>query len=252
MRVNMLGTGAPLHPERATTGLLIEAEGLAPLLIDCCGGLELSRQLTKVGKSLSDIRHVVLTHRHGDHIGGVMALGLALVPCQYFGLADTLKAAQDLLQVTFGEYDFNPQVDYQEICPGDSYQIAGYTVQVYAATHRVKTVALRIEQGGQVLAFSSDSLPSAALLDCARNADLFICDALCASTDLARERLDYLMHPSASEAARIAQEAGAKSLLLTHLARFATESTMLEEAMGLFAGPVRIAQDGDIICIGHE
>lgn len=51
-----LGTGAPLHPTRVGTGLLVQAESLEPLLIDTCGGLELARQLALVRQPLEAIR----------------------------------------------------------------------------------------------------------------------------------------------------------------------------------------------------
>ena len=45
LRVTLLGTGAPLHPDRATTGMIVTAPDCAPLMIDTCGGFELIRQM---------------------------------------------------------------------------------------------------------------------------------------------------------------------------------------------------------------
>src|SRR5262245_43107892 len=49
MKITLLGTGAPLHPDRAMTGMIVTGPNCAPLLIDTCGGLELARQLELVG-----------------------------------------------------------------------------------------------------------------------------------------------------------------------------------------------------------
>ena len=49
MEIIFLGTGAPLHVSRATTGMLIRADGGAPLLVDTCGGFELARGLSSTG-----------------------------------------------------------------------------------------------------------------------------------------------------------------------------------------------------------
>jgi ribonuclease BN (tRNA processing enzyme) len=244
----MLGTGAPLHPTRAGTGILVQAEGLEPLLIDTCGGLELARQLALVKQPLESIKHVILTHKHGDHIGGVMALGLALVPCTYYGLTDTLEAVQRLLQITYGEYNFHPQTSYKVIRSNQSYIVACYEITFFEMQHRVPTVALRIKVNDKVIALSSDSLPCPALIECAKDADLFICDAICASTDYDPARIKFLMHPTALEAAQMAKDAGAKSLALTHLARFAKAETMLKEAQQIFTNTI-ISNDGDVLYV---
>ena len=54
MEITFLGTGAPLHVSRATTGMLVTADGCAPLLIDTCGGFELARNLNSAGFQLED------------------------------------------------------------------------------------------------------------------------------------------------------------------------------------------------------
>ncbi len=244
----MLGTGAPLHPERANTGLLVQAEGLEPLLIDTCGGLELARQLAMVKQPIETIKHVILTHRHGDHIGGVMALALARVSCTYYGLNDTLTAVKELITTTYGEYDIHPKTQYKEIEVNKVYTIAGYEVLFFEVKHRVPTVAMRINLNNNALAFSADSLPCSELVECAKNAELFICDAICASSDYDKERIKFLMHPTAQEAAQIAKEARAKSLALTHLARFANPEAMLQEARVQFE-PIMIPNDGDVLYV---
>jgi hypothetical protein len=48
MKITFLGTGAPLHVSRATTGMLVTADGCAPLLIDTCGGIELAPNPNRV------------------------------------------------------------------------------------------------------------------------------------------------------------------------------------------------------------
>jgi ribonuclease BN (tRNA processing enzyme) len=245
----MLGTGAPLHPIRAGTGILVQGEDLEPLLIDTCGGLELARQLALVKQPLDSIKHVILTHHHGDHMGGVMALALARVPCTYYGLADTLTAIQELISTTYGEYDIHPETQYKEIEATKTYVIAGYEVSFFEIKHRVPTVAIRIRVNNKVLAFSADSLPCPALVECAKEADLFICDAICASTDYDPARIKFLMHPTALEAAQLAKEAHVRSLLLTHLARFANPESMLTEAQIVYPGLVTISNDGDLFYV---
>jgi ribonuclease BN (tRNA processing enzyme) len=96
-----------------------------------------------------------------------------------------------------------------------------------------------------VLAFSADGVPTESMIACARDADLFVCDALCAIRDGAAwaERARALMHPVAQEAAEMAVASGAKALALTHLARFANADNLRAEAQEIFPGPVTVPDD---------
>jgi ribonuclease BN (tRNA processing enzyme) len=251
MKVTFLGTGAPLAPERATLGLLLEAPGCDPLLLDSCGGFELMRRLGGVVAPAA-LRDVILSHRHGDHIGGVMALALAVSPLHLHGHPDTLHAAESLLAITYpklaelGERERHGH----PVTAGRSYRIAGFEVTCFEVEHRVPTLALRVRHGEQVLAYSADSLPCAALEEAAADADLFICDALCAHSDRP-DAARALMHPTALEAAQLGERAGAKRLALVHLARYADARAMLAEAQANFGGEVLLPDDGDVVEVGR-
>ena len=113
--------------------------------------------------------------------------------------------------------------------------------------HRVPTIAIRITHGGRTIAFSADSLPCEGLNIVARNADLFICDTMCAERDgdAARNRTRSLMHPTAREAAEISKRAGAHRLACVHIARFGSAQNILEEAHMVFGERVAVPNDGD-------
>ena len=121
----------------------------------------------------------------------------------------------------FPEWPIDPEVRQISIEPGERREIGGFVVEFFAVDHRVPTVAVRVERGGKVLAFSADSRPCAALIACAREADLFLCDALCAARDDAVQAAEWsreLMHPTAHEAGEMAEKAQARALTLLHLA----------------------------------
>src|SRR5207302_6388346 len=107
-----------------------------------------------------------------------------------------------------------------------------------------------IEHAGRVLAFSADSVPCPALVACARDADLFLCDAAFAASDgPARvQRTRELMHPTGHEAGELAARAGARRLLLIHIGRLSTPEAILAEAREAFPGPVEVAED----CLTYE
>ncbi|MDQ6907831.1 MAG: ribonuclease Z [Chloroflexota bacterium] len=246
MDVTLLGTGSPMAPERCATGMLVTAPGCEPLLIDTCGGFELPRQLARIGQPINQLRNVVVTHRHMDHAGGMPALFIAAIPLNIYALPDTQAGIRALMDACFPEWTIHPEVERIEIEPGDARMIGGFAVEFFATDHRVPTVAVRVQHGGRTLAFSADGVPNDGMIACARDADLFICDALCAARDGAdwATRARSLMHPVAREAAEMAVAANARSLALTHLARYANADNLLAEAREVFSGPVVVPDDG--------
>ena len=251
MQISFLGTGAPLSPNRATLGLLIRDEDAQPLLLDTSGGFELYRSLATIGEKLDDIKHVIISHRHGDHLAGIMAVILAGRAPTFYGLPDTMTAAEQLFELSYPNVSAVLQTKprYVNIAYGEQRNIAGYNFSFYKANHRVPTVAIRVERNGKTLAYSGDCIPSREIIDSARDADIFICDALCASGDIDKKRLQGLMHPTAAEAAQMARQAKAKSLAMVHIARFADNRKMLAEARENYDGPISIPFDGSQLVI---
>lgn len=71
MKLTMLGTGCALATEYYNTCFLLQDEG-GTLLVDGGGGNGLLKQLKSVGVDWREIRTIFVTHRHLDHLFGVM------------------------------------------------------------------------------------------------------------------------------------------------------------------------------------
>lgn len=243
MQVTVLGTGSPNAPSVAT-GLIVRDPKHPPLVIDTCGGFEFYRQLLATGIPIKELRDIILTHRHGDHIGGMMPLFIAEQPLTIYAQPDTREAVDGLMAACYPEWPIHPEVEWIPIGPGERREIAGYEVEFFEMNHRVPTVAVRLEAEGKVLAFSADGRPCQPMIDCARNADLFICDACYAESDGLQQRAERLMHPTGREAARMAREADAKALLLLHFSSLTSPAHVKAEAAGIFGGFLTVAEDG--------
>jgi ribonuclease Z len=100
---------------------------------------------------------------------------------------------------------------------------------------------------GRTVVYTGDTRPSHAVEAAAEEADLLIHDATFADdeTDRARET----GHSTAREAGRVARNAAAKQLALTHISpRYAGDTgILLQQARDAFDGTVRVAEDGQTI-----
>jgi ribonuclease BN (tRNA processing enzyme) len=258
MNVTMLGTGGPLSFNRFCMGMLVSAPGCQPLLLDTCGGMELARALHAAGFKIPDITNVVVTHRHLDHAGGMQALILAGQPVTVHGLGDTIDGIETVKSGCFPEWGtHNPKLAhqrdplYQEIASGEVKEIGGFRVEFFAVEHRVPTVAVRITHDQKTLTYSADSLPCKALVDAARNADLFVCDALLAERANANNvaQAGRLMHPTAHQAGTMAREAGVKRLACVHTAGRANVDIVLQEAVEASGLPTVHPIDGETLVV---
>jgi ribonuclease Z len=100
---------------------------------------------------------------------------------------------------------------------------------------------------GRRVAVSGDTRPSPATVEAARGADLLVHEATFGDGEAARAV--ETTHSTAREAARVAREAGAMRLVLTHLSsRYdADPSPLLSQAAEEFAGPLEVAHDGLVV-----
>lgn len=105
---------------------------------------------------------------------------------------------------------------------------------------------------GRRVVISGDTRPNAKLIAAAKDADLLIHEST--FSDDEQERALETKHSTAREAGRVAQEAGAKKLILTHLSsRHDVEfGRLLHQAREEFKGPVEVAFDGMTFELTHR
>jgi ribonuclease Z len=96
---------------------------------------------------------------------------------------------------------------------------------------------------GRSLVYTGDTRPHLAVIEAARNADLLVHEATFGGDE--QERARETGHSTAAEAARVAAEAEARRLVLTHISsRYNRDTTeLLAEAKAVFPETV-IARDG--------
>lgn len=220
MRLTVVGSSpAWPNPGGAQSGYLV-SDGERRLLLDCGPGV-LARLRASNGP-WPEVDAILITHFHLDHWGDVVPW----VWGRMFGLGRNQKRPElwvppegtDELQL-FGErfgtpWMFERTFDIHEYTEDERFQVAGLEVQAMRLPHyTLRTYGVRVSDGSRTLAYSGDSAPSDRLVQLARSADLFICEATLEHGELDAEPRGHL---SADEAVAAFRASGARRLLLTH------------------------------------
>ncbi len=134
--------------------------------------------------------------------------------------------------------------DARDLEEGHTALAGGLRITPFAVRHGVPTFGCRVESRRAVLAYSADSAPCDALVDLARDADLFLCEAFLSLSAREPGGFETVMTPE--QAGATATAAGARRLLLTHLHPDADPVAAAARARTTYAGPVDVAAPGEV------
>ncbi len=233
MRVVLLGYGGWVSdPLYGHTSILVSrgpGEGLA--LLDSGEGV--LRSMFECGYTdVRELRAVVLTHNHGDHVLGLPTIiQFAKVvggKLKVVGPRETLHSIKMLLEAV-SVSSFECCVEFVEVKPGDSIRIAGLKIEFAEASHTVPSLAIRVEDEGTggCFVYSGDTAYSEQLARLAEGCDLLMHEVSFPDSEgsLARS----LGHSTVSDCLRVALEAGVRLVMPLHfgLADFKLNPTEL-------------------------
>ena len=156
------------------------------LLIDC--GASSLIAMKRAGVDPSEIGWVLLTHLHGDHFGGLPFLILdgqfsqRTRPLVIAGPPGTRARVEAAMEVLFpGSTGITRRfaVEFVELSERVASAIGPSTVTPFPSQHAsgAPSYVLRVEYGGKVVVYSGDTEWAASLVEAARGADLFVCEA---------------------------------------------------------------------------
>lgn len=248
-----LGTGDALNPERAQTSLAVPLSGGETMLIDASSGTVLLRQLAAAGIPLESVRHLFVSHRHFDHIGGLAPLltALAAVPeasLTVHAAPETLRALRGYLQLTIPGVEgwLGKRLGWQVLVLGEPTGAGETEILPFAMNHGLECVGFRVARPDSVAVLAVDTRPSPVIVESAGGANLLVHDTY--GPESTAERAHAMGHSTATEAGRAARAAGVQHLVLTHLrsSQFVDPEALVIEAEAAFGGPVHAAQDLDI------
>lgn len=238
MRLTVLGgCGAWPDAGQACSGYLVEHDGFR-LLVDP-GYATVPRLLHLI--TADQVDAVYVSHGHPDHCADLHPLLRART------LTDT-PAAPLPVYAPPGALDAVLRLDrpglldaayvLHEFTPGRALDIGPFGAETRLLPHFVPNAGLRLSADDHVLAYTGDTGPSPELAKLARDAGLLLAEA----SFLDRVPADAQAHLfSARQTGRLAADAGAGRLLLTHLLPGTDPAAALTAAGGQYDGPIDIA-----------
>jgi ribonuclease BN (tRNA processing enzyme) len=274
-RLILLGTGGGPRPRKtnSASAQVIVVNDTA-YVVDCGDGV--ARQLVLAGIPLPQLRHVFVTHQHSDHnadYGNLLLLawtaGLRTrVDC--WGPPPLRDMTAHFMAMNAydirtriedeGRIPLEPLVHVHELTEGGLvFEDENVRVRAALVDHPpvVPSFGYRFDASDRSIVISGDTRPSENLIALARGADVLVHDALYP------EAVDRLVanvpnapalkqsilshHTSAEDAGRVAQAAGVKTLVLSHLVP--PDDPQLTPQMWINAASAHF--DGTVI-LGHD
>jgi ribonuclease BN (tRNA processing enzyme) len=241
-RAILLGTAGGPSPKRGRSApaSVVLVDNVA-YVIDCGNGV--ARQLVLAGVELSRIRHVFITHHHSDHnadFGTLLLLawtaGLS-TPVDTWGPPPLARMTELFFEMSAPDIDvriadearppLKPLIHPHEI--GEAGLVVRderIAVRCAVMHHPMVPVALayRIDGPDRSIVFSGDTTRSDALISLARGADVLVHEVLypdaytAQAAGNARSVAKHILesHTPVEEVGQIAQQAGVKTLVLSH------------------------------------
>jgi ribonuclease BN (tRNA processing enzyme) len=274
-RLILLGTGGGPRPRTASSGSAqVIVSGGAGYVVDCGDGV--ARQLAFAGVPLPLLRHVFITHQHSDHTADYGNLLWLAWAAGLAGRVDTwgppplaamtrlfleMNAADIEVRIANeGRVPLAPLIHVHEIDRGGAVITeAGMKVTAALVDHPPVTPAFayRFDAPDRSIVISGDTARSDNLVALAKGADVLVHSAMYPEavqrmaarvTNAATLAASILAHQtSAEDTGRVAQAAGVKTLVLSHLVPpddpELTDAMWLAAARRHFTGQVIVGRD---------
>ena len=243
MEITMLGTGNALVTECYNTCFVLSEES-EHFLVDGGGGNTVLRQLKLAGIDWKDIKHIFVTHKHVDHLIGI--IWMVRMICQYMrqGAYDGEAAiyahdeviflirdmAEKLLQKKETEF-LDKRLHLVAVDDGESTEILGKRVTFFDIhSTKAKQFGFCMELGnGEKLTCCGDEPYNACEEAYALGSKWLLHEAFClhAQADIFKPYEKH--HSTVKDACELAERLGVENLLLYH-----TEDRNLEHRKELY------------------
>ncbi len=274
-RIYVLGAGTPTPtPYRFGSSFVVETGGEF-IMVDC--GPAATHKLVKAGLWPTRIDYLFFTHHHFDHDVDYPCFLLCRWD-QSIGKENRLQVYGPTLTETITErilgengafaHDWKARVNHpvsqqvyvnrggklprrppdvlaRDVGPGRVYSGKDWQVTAAVAEHVqpwLDSLAYRLDTPSGSIVFTGDTQPCRSVVDLARNADMMLC--MCWDDQEVMDRNgEARAQCGTTAAARMAQEAGVKKLVLVHIGPNLSRHGPMEKGIG----DVRKLYDGQVL-----
>ncbi|MEH7342994.1 MBL fold metallo-hydrolase [Bacillus sp. JJ1532] len=219
----------------ASSGYLLEYDGFH-LLIDC--GSAVLSQLQRVLQP-EELNGVILSHYHPDHTADIGVLQHARLIQGFLGKE---MECLPIYGHSEDEVEFS-KLTYKNITEGIAYNpdqaltIGPFRVQFLLTDHPITCFAMRFEAGGKSIVYTADTSFKEELVPFTNGADLLVCEC----NFYGNQNGKSAGHMTSLDAGKLASDANARQLLLTHLPHYGNLEQLKEEAATRYNGPISLA-----------
>lgn len=229
MKLTMLGTGNALVTECYNTCFVIEDRG-AYFMVDGGGGNGILHQLRHAGFDWMDMRHIFVTHKHLDHLMGI--IWMVRMICQHmngtyegdaylYSHREVLDLIRELAGKLLRQKDvrfIDERLHLVEVHDGETLNIIGRDITFFdIRSTKAKQYGFSMDLGsGEKLTCLGDEPFSDGEEPYARDSKWLLHEAFCLFSD--REIFDpYEKHHSTvKDACELAEKLNVRNLLLYH------------------------------------
>lgn len=261
----LLGTGNAMTIDCFNTCFVLQNNTGENILVDTGGGIQILKQLRDAGVDFRKIHHIILSHRHSDHILGVFWIirnfhkavtsggyegNLHLyLHKELEGIIRTILPA--VLPKKFTDW-FDKRILFHVVEDREERRILDYRVKFLdIQSQKDKQFGFKtMLQNGRTFVFLGDETFNEILRDEVQGCDWLLHEAFCLESEADIFNPYEKKHSTVKNAARIAESLQAGSLVLYHgsdndLAH--RKEKYANEAKQYFHGTVYVPDDLDVI-----
>lgn len=230
MKLTMLGTGNALVTEYYNTCFIME-ENNRLFMVDGGGGNTILRQIKHAGYDWMDVRHIFVTHKHIDHLMGV--IWMVRMICQFMNHGEYLGEAyiyshQEVIELIKEIADkllprkessyIGKRLHLVEVTDGEHRTIIGHDVTFFdikSTKAKQFGFCMGLDDGKKLTCCGDEPLNSA-VAHYGENAEWLMHEAFCLYSQADIFDPYEKHHSTVKDACELAEKLGVKNLLLYH------------------------------------